>query len=268
MDREPSSIDVEMSGPRRGRGAAMSRRRFFAAAAAGSLAGCATAGTGSSDGETARIMTRPFPPTTTIVPGEHRLNLGGRRDGLLFVPRTARPDSGVPLLLMLHGAGGSAAGVRFTFASAEEFGVIVLAPDSRGSTWDVIHGRPGPDVAFINTALHHAFERVAIDPRRLGAGGFSDGASYALSIAVPNGDLFTHVVAFSPGFVTAGDRRGKPRIFISHGTQDAVLPIARTSHVIVPDLQSRGYDVRYREFGGPHAVPQSIAREAFQWFTR
>ena len=33
------------------------------------------------------------------------------------------------------------------------------------------------------------------------ASGFSDGASYALSLGAANGDLFTHIAAFSPGFM-------------------------------------------------------------------
>ena len=107
---------------------------------------------------------------------------------------------------------------------------------------------------------------MAVDPARIGIGGFSDGASYALSLGVANGDLFTHVLAFSPGFIAPAVRRGKPRIFISHGTRDEVLPIDRTSRTIVPDLERRGYDVRYREFNGPHTVPADLAREAFGWF--
>ena len=142
---------------------------------------------------------------------------------------------------MLHGAGGSGAGVRFAFAIAEELGVVVLAPDSRGRTWDAIHGKFGPDVTFISAALQHALARVAVDLRRLAVGGFSDGASYALSLGIANGDLFTHVLAFSPGFIVPTQRRGKPAVFISHGTQDDVLPVAQTSQVIVPDLQNRGY---------------------------
>jgi hypothetical protein len=41
-----------------------------------------------------------------------------------------------------------------------------------------------------------------------------------------NGDLFTHVMAFSPGFLVADRRDGRPAIFISHGTPDAILPFA------------------------------------------
>jgi phospholipase/carboxylesterase len=157
--------------------------------------------------------------------------------------------------------------MRFTFALADEFGVPVLAPDSRGRTWDVILGGFGADVEFINAALTYGFERLAVDPARIGIGGFSDGASYALSLGMANGDLFTHVLAFSPGFIARAGQRGKPRVFISHGTRDEVLPIDRTSRSIVPDLERRGYDVTYREYNGPHTVPADLAREAFGWFT-
>jgi phospholipase/carboxylesterase len=62
--------------------------------------------------------------------------------------------------------------------------------------------------------------------------------------------------------------RGKPRVFVSHGTQDQVLPIDDTSRRIVPGLKARGYDVTYREFEGPHRVPPTIARDGFEWFVR
>ena len=35
---------------------------------------------------------------------------------------------------------------------------------------------------------------------------------------------------------------------------------------IVPRLEAAGYDVKYREFDGPHAVPSEIAREGLSWF--
>jgi phospholipase/carboxylesterase len=212
-------------------------------------------------------MARPGQQTAPIAPGEHRLDLDRGRDGVLYVPRGFQPGARVPLAVMLHGAGGTADGMRFTFALADEFGVPVLAPDSRGRTWDAILGGFGPDVEFINAALAYAFERMAVDPARIGIGGFSDGASYALSLGMANGDLFTHVLAFSPGFIAPAGQRGKPRVFISHGTRDEVLPIDRTSRSIVPDLERRGYDVTYREYNGPHTVPADLAREAFGWFT-
>ena len=53
-------------------------------------------------------------------------------------------------------------------------------------------GRYGSDIAFIDRALAQIFNRNAIDPSKVAIAGFSDGASYALSVGLTNGDLFTH----------------------------------------------------------------------------
>jgi predicted esterase len=101
---------------------------------------------------------------------------------------------------------------------------------------------------------------MAVDPARVAIGGFSDGATYALSLGLVNGDLFPKVVAFSPGFVVEGPVHGKPEFFVSHGTSDPILPIDQCSRIIVPALRKRGYDVTFREFDGGHEVPESVAR--------
>jgi phospholipase/carboxylesterase len=121
---------------------------------------------------------------------------------------------------------------------------------------------------MIDRALEQTFSCYAIDPERLAIGGFSDGASYALSLGISNGDLFTHVLAFSPGFVAPAGRPGSPRIFVSHGVRDGVLPIDRCSRRIVPELERGGYDVLFREFDGGHTLPPEIASEAVGWFTQ
>lgn len=221
------------------------------------------------DAATEGILTaRPGAPTEAAVPGLHSLNLSsGARDGFVYIPTTYRPDRAAPLAIMLHGAGGEARRSIETWRDiADGAGLVLLAPDSRAATWDVIRGGYGPDIAYLDAALARVFAACAIDASRLCACGFSDGASYALSVGVGNGDLFTHVVAFSPGFAAPARQEGKPRFYVSHGTQDAVLPIERCSRRLVPQLQRAGYDVTYREFDGPHTVPPEIAAEAQTWF--
>ena len=214
-----------------------------------------------------RLAARPATPAQTSVPGLHALELARGRDALLYVPSGYRADRPAPLALMLHGAGGTAEhGMSLMRTLADAAGLVVLAPPSRRQTWDVIAGGFGPDVAFVDEALEATFERCTIDPRRLAIGGFSDGASYALSLGLTNGDLFTHVIAFSPGFMAPASQEGEPRCYVSHGTRDAVLPIDQCSRRLVPLLERAGYDVRYHEFDGPHTVPPDIAREALDWF--
>ena len=222
----------------------------------------------ASAAEQGRLEVRPSSPTIATEPGEHRLGLQGPRDATLYIPKSAAARRESPLLVMLHGAGGSLQTVRFVFPVAEEIGVVVLVPESRGPTWDAVRDTFGPDVAFIDLALRATFQRVGIDRQRLALGGFSDGASYALSLGLANGDLFTHILAFSPGFIVPAPPAGHPPIFLSHGRQDQILPIDRTSRRLVPRLREAGYTVTFREFDGPHRVPDAIAREALEWLAR
>jgi phospholipase/carboxylesterase len=169
--------------------------------------------------------------------------------------------------VMLHGAGGDARGALRPFAAvAERRGLLLLAPKSVGRTWDVIIGDFGPDVRLIERALELVLRRYAVDRARLAIEGFSDGASYALSLGITNGDVFPYVIAFSPGFAAPAGRRGSPAFFISHGRYDRVLPIRATSRAIVPRLKRAGYDVTYREFEGGHAAPRAMAEAALAWW--
>ncbi len=63
-----------------------------------------------------------------------------------------------------------------------------------------------------------------------------------------------------------GKLHGAPKLFVSHGVDDRVLPIRATSRKIVPAMQRSGYDVRYEEFDGGHAVTPERVRGAVDWF--
>ncbi len=217
---------------------------------------------------TGRLHARPMQPTEAGAPGLYSLSLEGERNGLIYVPTTYRADQPAPLVLMLHGAGGNAKdGLSIIQEWADTFTTIVLAVNSHWQTWDMIVSDYGPDIACIDQALEQTFARYAIHPNHIAIAGFSDGASYALSVGMMNGDLFTHLLAFSPGFTAPANRVGQPRCFISHGKRDTVLPIDQCSRRIVPRLQQTGYDVLYREFDGSHTVPIEIAREGMHWVT-
>ena len=247
----------------------MTRRTFLALAGGGSAAGLAIVrAVQPSRGGDSLLRARPKKPTRPITSGELPLGLGGDRDGLLIVPAAYQAEKGAPLAVMLHGAGGSARRIVALSSIAQSLGIVVLAPESRGTTWDAIRGPFGPDVEFINRTLEHTFDRCLVDRRRVAIGGFSDGATYGLSLGLDNGGLFTHILAFSPGFSVSRRPQGKPRIFISHGRADQILPIEQTSRQLVPALENAGYLVTYREFDGPHTVPPEIAREAFAAFVR
>jgi len=215
-----------------------------------------------------RLSARPRTDVKTSASGQIKLGVDSRRDALLQVPKSAG-QSPLPLLVMMHGATQNADDMFYYLGSTpEEAGVVVLAPNSRGTTWDAIRTTFADDVNYLNRALELTFAKVAIDPDRMALGGFSDGASYAISLGLINGDLFKNVVAFSPGFIISGEAHGKPRFFISHGTHDHILPIDGCGRRIAADLKASGHEVSFREFDGDHEIPAGVAREALAWITK
>ena len=225
------------------------------------LAALAGACTSSEAGNrTGRFTARPGNAKSTLAPGLHELKLD--REALLHIPKNHRGA----FALVLHGAGGRPDRIiRRLQDEADASGVALLAPKSKEQTWDAMRGTLGTDVLFIDDALRASFAQCAVDPAHLAIAGFSDGASYAVSLGVANGDLFSHVIAFSPGFLIPLPRTGRARFFLSHGTGDPILPIDHASRQIARELRSAGFSVALREFEGEHTIPPEVARQAFEW---
>src|SRR6266516_820712 len=135
----------------------VSRRRF------GITAGCALVSV--AFGEACLVVTKTPPDSdsrltvrprnrvaTSLKTGPLSLGRNGR-DGVIQMPSV--PIEGkLPLLVFLHGAGQSGQGMlRRIGPAADQAGVVVLAPDSRATTWDAIRDGFGDDVGFLNRAL-------------------------------------------------------------------------------------------------------------------
>jgi phospholipase/carboxylesterase len=202
-----------------------------------------------------------------LAPGRNALGIASERDAVLYVPEGVDLAKPVPLLVLFHGAGGSAEKILPLLQQHADFHrFLILVPQSLLVTWDIVIGGHGPDRERLDWALSEVAAHFPIDPTHLAFAGHSDGGSYALSMGLTNGAIVTHIIAMSAGFMAVTEPEGEPRIFIAHGLRDEQLPIATSGRANAAKLQAAGYDVHYIEFNGPHQPQPSIVALAMNFF--
>lgn len=232
----------------------MTRRSFFVLTAAGAIGLC-------HRGRGLRAQDK-------IPYGQTPLGLSDDgRDGVLFVPKSYRPGTAMPLVMMLHGFSGWGDGQKGVFALAEELGFIVIAPESRDITW----GKEVPgfdaDVRYLGAAYRHVISILDIDGEHVALGGQSDGAGYALTMGLAYGDVWNHLIILAGGgLIEPLRRKGNPKIFIAQGIKDTTMPPEVSGRKNAALLKKEKYDVTYREHAGGHRTPPDVTREAMLWF--
>lgn len=159
------------------------------------------------------------------------------RSHLVYVP--LNHPSKHPLLIFYHGAGADATqGLSLLAKQADRHGFLLALPASASRTWDFLRSDFGPDVRATQSLIDLIGERYTLS--NLAIGGFSDGASYALSLGLSN-TLFSTCLAFSPGFYRAeAPGSDVPRIYITHGDRDRVLDVDRCGRRIATELRAKG----------------------------
>jgi predicted esterase len=173
----------------------------------------------------------------------------------------------VPLIVLLHGAGGDARNFLNQFKrEADARGVILISIQSNGRTWAQRKPKDGEaDVANIKAAIIALSAKAPFEPGRTTVLGFSDGASYALSVGMAYPELFRTIVAFSPGYAFAPSNLDtQQRIFIAHSRRDPILPVENTRQM-VKGLESAGFAPEVHWFNGGHEIDPELKKAAFDF---
>jgi polyhydroxybutyrate depolymerase len=166
------------------------------------------------------------------------LSFAGReRSFRVHVPAGDRGGQPLPLVLMLHGGGGSGEQLQTNSARmdpiAEREGFITVYPDGTGAlrTWNggVCCGRAVSDdvddVGFIAVLLDHLEAELCVDRRRVFATGMSNGGLLSHRLAC---ELSTRIAAVAPVAGTLGIANCQPArpvpVLHIHGTSDGHVP--------------------------------------------
>jgi polyhydroxybutyrate depolymerase len=187
------------------------------AAAVLAAAGCAPAATGPPRSD----------PTGTVTVR----TVDGDRTAVVHRPGTAGP--GAPLVVVLHGAGGSGADVRANLGwdgLADRAGFVVAYPDGLDRTWNA-GGCCGPardrrvdDVGFLD-ALAAAVRRDA-GTGPVHAVGFSNGAMLAYAWACARPGALAGIGPVAGARVVDCPAPAPLTVVAVHGTADERVPIA------------------------------------------
>lgn len=218
---------------------------------------------------TGRLGFRPGtePTHRPLTPGRHALSFDQGREAVLVVPEGLDTAAPVPLLVMFHGAGGEANRVLpHLVPHARQRKFLLLAPQSMFVTWDIVVGGHGPDLQRLDAALSMLASHFRLDPARLAFAGFSDGGSYALSMGLTNGDVASHVIGLSAGFMNTFTQAGTPQVFLAHGRADKQLPIETSAHPHAKRLLDSGYDLTLQPFDGDHVIVPWVVSRAVDFF--
>jgi len=187
----------------------------------------------------------------------------------------------LPLVVLFHGAGMSAHSFLYgARGEADRCGCLLLSVQSAGATWDTIglvraasrRGNAmrdqlfGADTDRVEKALSTALRAADADRNSVMLAGFSDGASYALSLGLANPALVRGVVAFAPGFhLEPSTINPRQRLFIAHSPTDQILSFERTRDDTVASLKKAGFDVYFRPFEGGHRVDGALLSEGIDF---
>lgn len=168
---------------------------------------------------------------------------GTERTARLYVPADASSSGPLPLLVALHGGGGSGAQLAASTgfdALADEHGFVVVYPDGTGTradgslvrTWNagVCCGRAASnevdDVGFLRRLVTQLADELEIDPHRVFASGHSNGMMMAYRLACEASDVFVAVAGQSGTLAVPGCSPEEPvSVLHIHGDADTNVPI-------------------------------------------
>src|SRR5712672_3930693 len=128
---------------------------------------------------------------------------GKTRAYYLYVPSTVKPESPVPLIVMLHGSGRVGMSLVEKWKDlAKKEGLIIAGPDSLDTR---VWGMPqdGPD--FLRDLIEELKAKYPINPRRVYLFGHSAGAIFGLEMALMESQYFA-ATAIHAGALPPDDR--------------------------------------------------------------
>jgi predicted esterase len=194
------------------------------------------------------------------------------RSGTYFIPAGSER---VPLLVVLHGSGGSGGNILTIFrelAGKRRFAIV--APDSRSLGAGQFTWEPGDKPGDVSADLTHTLNcvtwvrantRLVVDEAHVLIAGFSGGGSSAPYIA-SNRPGFTHAAVLHGGVFPAGIGPRRIPVWFSTSDEDRYRPVPLVQEAAA-SLTSLGFEnVTFHRYPGRHDLGEEELRDLIDWW--
>jgi predicted peptidase len=198
------------------------------------------------------------PTETGLLNGTAEIN-NRKMPYVVYVPRNYTPDTQLPVILFLHGAGETGSdGLRqvtvgiapHVLWNSRRFPCLVVIPQTP-SNWTG---------TYVDLALRAADDVIAKyrgDPNRLYLTGLSLGGNGTWNLASKYPERFAALIPIcgwgSP--VTMAPRLASLPIWVFHGDRDSVVPVQKSREMVAAIQAAGNPNIKYTEYrGADHGV--------------
>jgi len=161
-----------------------------------------------------------------------------KREYILGTPPDMQDGRTYPLLIVMHGAGSSAEGLRRWIdpdQATRSAGFIAAYPQGLAASWNIGCGSCTPagyegvdDIRFIHNLIDHLSDELPVDTARVFVAGQSLGAQFAHYYACESDRPAAGIAAISGLWLrrtgVACDPAGPLPVLMIHGDEDHILP--------------------------------------------
>ena len=158
---------------------------------------------------------------------------------VLFIHPSASSSTKAPILIMLHGSGGSPIDIANNTRAgslAAQMGYWVILPPQANDEWNINAANTADtvdDVGFLKTLIQTAVAQYPVDATRISVTGMSEGGFMAMRMACDASSLLASVSAVAAEMITPEVKlclpsRPLPTLYVM-GTADPVVPYGGNS---------------------------------------
>ena len=190
-----------------------------------------------------------------------------------------------PMIICLHGRGADMRDLAGLAPAIDQSGYLYVCPNApvtisigpgyTGQAWYEPGGTPSPEameqaLTALDGVVHDVFAQHQVAAGQALLLGFSQGGAMTYRYGILRPEMFAGLVILSgalrnsetllPNLPAQRDQR----IFIAHGTYDAVVPV-ELSRNAVEFLEAQGYQLLYREYPMGHEITQEVLNDVTPW---